>query len=74
VRNALFLAYLGIACMVVTAFFIAFSALHLVPEEAYLSIWSFLLGLLSFLLAVVQELFEVLLALKALRLDAEDVV
>jgi hypothetical protein len=73
VRNALFMAYLGIGCMVLTAFFLALTALGFLPAMANLPIWVFLVGLFSFLSSVVQEMFEVRLALKALDLDAEDV-
>jgi hypothetical protein len=73
VRNALFMAYFGIACMVVTAFLLAATELGLVTGGGLWPIGSFLLGLLSFLLSVVIELTEVFLALKALKLDSHDV-
>jgi Protein of unknown function (DUF2721) len=71
VRNALLMLYAAIGCMVLTAFSLALTELHWVPVDIRLPIWTFLLGLFSILLAVVQEMFEVLLALKALTLDSE---
>ena len=71
VRNALLMLYSAIGCMVLTAFSLALTELHWVPGNISLPIWPFLLGLFSILLAVVQEMFEVLLALKALTLDSE---
>jgi hypothetical protein len=71
VRNALLFLYFAIGCMVFTAFGLALTALGVVPEWVQLPIWTFLLGLTGILIAVGQEITEVLLALKALKLDVE---
>jgi hypothetical protein len=71
VRNALILLYSAIGCMVLTAFGLALTALHVLPEAAHVPINTFLLGLFAVLLAVVVEMFEVTLALRALKLDIE---
>jgi hypothetical protein len=69
VRSALLCLYAAIGCMVLTAFSLALTELHWVPADISLPIWIFLFGLFSILMAVVQEMLEVLLALKALYLD-----
>jgi len=71
VRNALLMLYSAIGCMVLTSFSLAITELGWVPEQISLPIWIFLMGLFSILLAVIQEMFEVRLALKALNLDSE---
>jgi Protein of unknown function (DUF2721) len=69
VRSALLCLYACIGSMVLTAFSVALTELHWLPPTMGIAIWIFLFGLFSILMAVVLEMLEVLLALKALYLD-----
>ncbi|MBY0405376.1 MAG: DUF2721 domain-containing protein [Cyanobacteria bacterium] len=73
IRNALFLMYSAICLMVFTAFALALSDLGIFNPAWKIPIWTFLMGLGMILVAVVIEAFEVLLILKALKLDGKGI-
>jgi hypothetical protein len=69
VRNALVMLYVAIGSMVLTAFSLAMGELGLLPKGA--AIGFFLCGLGGIFIAVLQEVLEVTLALKALKKDIQ---
>ncbi len=69
IRNALFLLYTALGLMVLTAVALALTELTVFQRDWFVPIVTFLLGLFLILAAVVIESFEVLLMLKALRMD-----
>ena len=69
-RNALFLLYGALSLMIMTAFAIALTQLHLIYFP-HLAILTFLTGLLLVFVAVVLEALEISLNLRALKLDIQ---
>jgi hypothetical protein len=68
-RNGLFFIYLSVACMVFTAFAIALEKLALIPVSWGLTLWLFLGGLSFVVLGLFFECWEIVLLLRALKLD-----
>jgi hypothetical protein len=68
-RNGLFFTYLSVVCMVLTAIGIALEKLAVVPATWGLTLWLFLGGLCLIVLGLCFECSEVLLLLRALKLD-----
>lgn len=73
IRNALFLLYASIGLLIVTAFALALTDLEILRTEWRVPVITFLLGLGLILIAILIEVYEVLLMLKTLHLDVESV-
>lgn len=73
IRNALFLLYASIGLLIVTAFALALTDLDILQTEWRVPVITFLLGLGLILIAILIEVYEVLLMLKTLHLDVESV-
>lgn len=71
VRNAMFLLFGALGMMVFTAFAIALSKLHYVHWER-VPAWTFLVGLLMMLTAVLIEAYETMVNLETLSLDVSN--